>query len=99
MDALDRIKRISPSIRPGPWSADDFGRAKVEGYRRWNETREVFEIAYTLFGDPVAKLEPTFELSAGEMNTIAAIEVPRGGGNCPYRALYSFVRWERCPLT
>jgi hypothetical protein len=99
VDAIERIKRISPPVRPGGWFADDFRRAKAEGYRRWRETRDVLEIEYDLFGDPVAKLEPGFELTADELKAIAAIEVPLGGGNCPRYALASFVRWEQCPLT
>lgn len=99
MDAIERIKRISTPIRPGAWSPDDFRRAKADGYRLWRETRNALGIEYDLFGDPVSKIEPAFELAAEDLAAIEAIELPRGGGNCPRYALASFVRWERCPLT
>jgi hypothetical protein len=99
MDALERIKRISPPVRPSVWTEEDFRRAKAEGHRRWRETQELFKVEHGLFGDPISKFDPAFELSSEELEAIESIQVPRGGGNCPSYVLRSFLRWARHPRT
>jgi hypothetical protein len=99
MDALERVLRIRPDLTPGDWGETEFQRAKVEGYRRWSEIRQVLEIDYQLFEDAVAVVAPAFRLAPAEERAVAAVEVPLGGGNCPRRALVWFLKWDRCPVT
>jgi hypothetical protein len=99
MDSLERILGIRAEIEPRGWSKIDFQRAKIEGYRRWREIRQVLVIDYQLFGDAVAVLVPGFRLPIEEERAATAVQVPRGGGNCPGYALLSFLKWERCPVT
>ncbi len=99
MDALERVLLIRPDLTPGDWGEPEFQRAIAEGYRRWREIQQVLEIDYPLFEDAVAVVAPTFRLDPGEQRAVEAVEVPLGGGNCPRRALVSFLKWERCPVT
>jgi hypothetical protein len=98
MDALQRITQIRRDHPKLGWSREVFLRMGAEGKRRWRETEQAYGIQYTIFGDVVAQITPSFRLPAEKESAALQADIPVLR-NVTSRIAVWFVKWECCPAT
>jgi hypothetical protein len=98
MDALERLMQIRNRAVVPAWGREDFLRAAAKGKKRWQDTEDVFGITYSMFGDAVSEIDPSFQLASDAKAMAEATDAPRMR-NVDSRIAVFFLKWERCPET